>query len=60
MQSSHALRVHHTNYVVSFLDLFSIQQGLKFECGATNPVAVEECLHKHTPAMEAFPPSGKE
>ena len=36
-------------------------QGLNFaECGATNPVAVEECLYKHAPAGEIWghaPPS---
>ena len=29
---------------------YGVDQGLKFECGATNPVAMEECFHKHAPA----------
>ena len=32
------------------MDWQAEMQSLKFECGATNPVAVEECLHKHVPA----------
>ena len=43
-------------FIAACLSLTTMQ-GLNFaECGATNPVAVEECLHMHAPAR-GMPPT---